>query len=512
MEILNRSLHRRRRHCRMILVISLNVVGMVAYYTRSLPSSPKVEHNDGPQQRQGGVTAANADASWCPGSFDTSKTDAIRLRKSERYLASAKLPPPYNATHPPRPHPHAGARDEDGKWGYVADPTTVRRRLWESWKLSAEVGNDSDSVPCAYSDDGVPPWRSFLPFATAEEERKVCSTAPKEGAEKEAWDVMTRKIIVGAPDVLPDIDLSNETDVNEWEAEYGLYEDFYETVAYRNGPKPPRIFCGIYTHEGNHHLLQASGETWGWRCDGFLGFSTKTNTTLGAVDLPHMGDEAYDNMWQKVRSIWAYIHDNYFDDYDYFHLSGDDNHFIIENMRNYLWSLNDHDGELHLHIGHRYRKNPHNICGGGSGYTFNKATLRIFVEKVLPHCETSKRTSAEDRFVGLCLGRNGVHCHNTADIRGGQRYIGMEPNFVATFNGDRGFFVTLYKLWAEGSGHWLIKDDILSSQHVAWHLIKLPVSMKRLHAVMYRSCGPDTTLGEALRLHQLAMQHTLGEK
>ena len=146
----------------------------------------------------------------------------------------------------------------------------------------------------------------------------------------------------------------------------------------------------------------------------------------------------YQRRWQKVRSIWAYIHDNYFDDYGYFHLSGDDNHFIIENMRNYLWSLNDHDGELPLHIGHRYRKNPHNICGGGSGYTFNKATLRIFVEKVLPQCHTSERTSAEDKFVGLCLGEHGIHCHNTADIRGGQRYIGLKPKFAATFNGDAG--------------------------------------------------------------------------
>lgn len=35
------------------------------------------------------------------------------------------------------------------------------------------------------------------------------------------------------------------------------------------------------------------------------------------------------------------------------------------------------------------------FCGGGSGYTFNRATLKLLVEKLLPRCGVRLRTSQE---------------------------------------------------------------------------------------------------------------------
>ena len=100
--------------------------------------------------------------------------------------------------------------------------------------------------------------------------------------------------------------------------------------------------------------------------DGFLAVSTETHPDRGIVDIPHEGPEKCrsisfgeisqynvflnahlclfledDNMWQKTRSIWAYIHDNYIKDFDFFHLSGDDVHLIVENLRNFLWSFEE---------------------------------------------------------------------------------------------------------------------------------------------------------------------------
>lgn len=41
--------------------------------------------------------------------------------------------------------------------------------------------------------------------------------------------------------------------------------------------------------------------------------STKTDVALGTVAIPHEGPDEYDNIWQKVRSIWSYVYDNYYE-------------------------------------------------------------------------------------------------------------------------------------------------------------------------------------------------------
>ena len=41
--------------------------------------------------------------------------------------------------------------------------------------------------------------------------------------------------------------------------------------------------------------------------------STKTDKDLGTVNIPHEGPEEYNNIWQKVRSMWSYVYDNYYE-------------------------------------------------------------------------------------------------------------------------------------------------------------------------------------------------------
>ena len=57
-----------------------------------------------------------------------------------------------------------------------------------------------------------------------------------------------------------------------------------------------------------------------------------------AVNIKHEGEESWNNMWQKIRSIWKYVHKNYKDDFDWFLLGGDDMYFIMENLKSYLES------------------------------------------------------------------------------------------------------------------------------------------------------------------------------
>ena len=49
------------------------------------------------------------------------------------------------------------------------------------------------------------------------------------------------------------------------------------------------------------------------KCDGFMVASTKTDKGLGTVNIPHEGPEEYNNIWQKVRAMWSYIYDNYYE-------------------------------------------------------------------------------------------------------------------------------------------------------------------------------------------------------
>ena len=116
--------------------------------------------------------------------------------------------------------------------------------------------------------------------------------------------------------------------------------------------KDSKILCVVYTYKGKNEFLQGIIETWGWRCDGFFAASTETilyanvthfETGLGAVDLPHLGGESYNTMWQKTRSIVGYLYDNYRDDYDYFLNCGDDTYVIVDNLRTpmSLWTIDD---------------------------------------------------------------------------------------------------------------------------------------------------------------------------
>ena len=153
-----------------------------------------------------------------------------------------------------RAHPHRGARDENGKFGYVPDLRPDR------FQQSPDL-EDKFRHACNLSSEEV------------------------EG--------------VGGHEVI--------MKVREGVKEVGTL-------------KKPRILCMVYTHSGSKSNLQAIVDTWAKDCDGFLAASNITIPSIGSVDVVHQGPEVYKNMWQKVRSMWAFVYDYFFDDFDYFHM------------------------------------------------------------------------------------------------------------------------------------------------------------------------------------------------
>jgi len=82
----------------------------------------------------------------------------------------------------------------------------------------------------------------------------------------------------------------------------------------------PKLFCMVYTHDKDHDRIPVIHQTWGGKCDAFMASSNQTDKTLGTVNIPHEGNEEYLNMWQKVRSMWSYTYENYYDKYDWFYI------------------------------------------------------------------------------------------------------------------------------------------------------------------------------------------------
>lgn len=338
--------------------------------------------------------------------------------------------------------PHRGAKDEHGNFGYVHDETALKRNppTFEVSKTEVHCNNHDNN-----------------------------------------YKVLTEKVFVH----------SQAHEKREREAE-------------QDGGRPrEKIFCTVYTIAKNHEKLHNIRETWGQKCDGFMVASDKTDKDLGTVNIPHEGPEEYHNIWQKVRSIWSYVYDNYYEEYDWFHIGGDDLYLLVENLRLYLESEEVQlaanggtylpDGkqkqQIPLFLGRRFAEqgNMERIFNsGGSGYTLNKAALKSLVVKAFPVCMPHLKTFAEDVMVAQCL-RNkiGVFPFDTKDDDGGERYMPFQPGHHLTYRPPADKTSDWYSNYSIDIKYGM---DHMSAESVAFHYIQPPL-MKRMHAILYGHCA-----------------------
>jgi hypothetical protein len=230
---------------------------------------------------------------------------------------------------------------------------------------------------------------------------------------------------------------------------------------------PSRIFCGVFV-TGRSHMerLPALRDTWALHCNGFLAFSTENDDSIPAINLPHIGEERYSNMWQKSRSIWKYIHTFYRDDFDWFLLGGDDMYVIMEHLR---WFLDREDmkvyqasneGKHGVYLGRKLIEpasalfNATEYVTGGPGYILDRQALSVLWNNIdQEHCNPYVLSPAEDVFVGDCLARStpSIHPFETRDELNRQRFLQYAPGTSYLYGrGD----------WPKNvSSHWLSKYD-----------------------------------------------------
>eukprot|EP00980_Cylindrotheca_fusiformis_P005589 scaffold1184_cov132-Cylindrotheca_fusiformis.AAC.10 len=338
-------------------------------------------------------------------------------------------------------HPHMGAKDEEGKWGYIHDEAALHKN-----PPSFEWNDDSEEEACSSRDNN--------------------------------WKMLTKRVKV--------------------EMEYDKQQD-------KSGAKRDKIFCLVYTIEKGHDKIPPIRETWGSKCDGFMVGSTKTNTSLGTVEIPHEGEEEYNNIWQKVRSMWSYIYDNYYEKYDWFHIGGDDLFMLIENLRYYLESEEIRtaaNGGIYLPRGNETMQTPlllgrrfaymgdmTNIFdSGGSGYTMNKAALKRLVVDGFPNYFPHMHTFSEDTMVARVFRKMDVLPYDTKDEDGGERYMPFMPGhhwgYHLPKNPEKDWYAKYSINIKEGPEH-------CSPQSVAFHYVKTGANMKRFFALAYDLCPKE---------------------
>jgi hypothetical protein len=376
-----------------------------------------------------------------------------------------------------RDHPHAGARDENGTWPYIPDVTAIRR-----------------TVLARIQEQSIDP-KHYLPLLDTES--TVCQDAPGAGFEgPSGYKVLREYVELDGPDPLPQgtapvDERPSSTRDGHWQR-YQRHGSAASSTSGESPRLPPRILCGLKTHAANHHLVAHVADTWGWRCDGFFAASSKTQRDIGAVNLLHKGKEEYNNLWQKVRSMMAFMYDNYLDDYDYFLLADDDTFIVLENLRNYLLSLESATGGRDarpLYIGSPVVNGDTYYHTGGPGYVLNRSALRFLVEDGLPYyfAYLTNVRAPEDYHLGAIMTVLHIPIVDTSDASNRERFF----DDLGTLGDDQQPKNSDLLMYRRGNRK---GRDFVSTQSIGFHGIK---SMKRFSAILYNACPRGTVLGDA---------------
>jgi glycoprotein-N-acetylgalactosamine 3-beta-galactosyltransferase len=249
----------------------------------------------------------------------------------------------------------------------------------------------------------------------------------------------------------------------------------------------PRIFCGIFTKASNHQTyVRTIHKTWARKCTAFLAFSTVDDPVLPSINLPHIGEETYGNMWQKSRSIWKYIATHYLKEFDWFLLGGDDMYYVMENLYSYITSdeirhiqqhygKNDGSQQYHgLYLGRMLTEPASSVFNatmyntGGPGYLLDFKALQVLRDNIdESHCYPFSQHSGEDVYLGDCLihSNPSVVPYNTTDHLGRHRFLLYPAGPSFTYNVEerkaQKHWVLDYDPHVKG-GHDCCSDDIIS--------------------------------------------------
>ena len=277
------------------------------------------------------------------------------------------------------------------------------------------------------------------------------------------------------------------------------YEALTSKIKVSSGAQRKKVLCMVYS--ANPVALQSIAETWGPKCDGYLAGANFTDPTLGALNVRHVGPEDYSNMWHKIRAMWEYAYEHYLDDFDYFHIGGDDHYVIVENLQTLVGNWKGtwkEDEPLFLGMSFGDFPNPKRFryCGGGGGYTLNRAALTLLMDELWykPECWPYYRTSEEDRMMARCFRAVGIQCMDTNDEHNETRYHHHDAQSHGSWTMKKRASWWPHALRDHHGIAQLEQMGQISESSVSFHLKHGPevdrsILMRRYHALIYGLCN-----------------------
>jgi glycoprotein-N-acetylgalactosamine 3-beta-galactosyltransferase len=243
-----------------------------------------------------------------------------------------------------------------------------------------------------------------------------------------------------------------------------------------------KLLCLVYTMESKHATnIRAIRETWASGCDGFLAFSTKSDPRIPAISLPHNGKEEYNNMWQKVRSIWNFVGNHYIDQFEWFYIGGEDLFVIPQNLKNYLATFPSNEPYF---LGRRFKAygDDEYFNSGGAGYTLSRPSLQCYLDNFEneAHCSPDRHTPTEDVQIAKCLRKAcGINIYDTRDDQKRERFHPFAPggqlNWQPPAKGGSDWYETYNREWGL-----LLGKECCAPDSVSFHYIKKPAMVRHL--------------------------------
>ncbi|KAH9519708.1 Glycoprotein-N-acetylgalactosamine 3-beta-galactosyltransferase 1 [Bulinus truncatus] len=183
--------------------------------------------------------------------------------------------------------------------------------------------------------------------------------------------------------------------------------------------RQPKILCWVLTEQNYLDTRAASvRDTWSRRCDKFLFFSSKTNTSFPTIGLDVPTGRGH--LTTKVLLAFTFCYKNYGKEFDWFLKADDDTYVIVENLRLLVKSR---DPGAAVYFGYRFKPyTPQGYMSGGAGYLLSQESLRkLVIEGLLEHrCE--RFWGMEDLDIGRCLHSIGVKAVDSLDGAGMERF------------------------------------------------------------------------------------------
>jgi glycoprotein-N-acetylgalactosamine 3-beta-galactosyltransferase len=265
-------------------------------------------------------------------------------------------------------------------------------------------------------------------------------------------------------------------------------------------PESKKLLCIVITDSTEHSTtLPAIVDTYAPHCDGFFAASNQTDASLGAFNIQYSNN----NEWERVLNVWKYVQHHYRNDFDIFHLGGDDMYVIPENLQKLVSQFQPAFDKVPLYLGGAVvpsRKTPDvRYCGGGAGYTLNSMALHIVATR-MGECQTSNTLLLKpDYQMAMCLDQvANLKCAKTTDSTNALRYLEYGIDYQAKWSKQLKGTPIKVKPLADHHGIYM-KASIggISTDAVSFHMVNgtQPIwnatkadTLRRVHAILRGSC------------------------